>query len=109
MKILKLLLFITPAILTAPRASNAQAVKNYHTGREINLAAPLEESEMTKVLVLATPHLSSLGDRLERSALDSLLQILEAFDPGIICVERMPGFVVERMQLHREQYSFVFE
>lgn len=62
-----------------------------------NLDAPIPEAQKTEILVLASQHLSRLGDRFKPSMLDSVLKCLERYQPDIISVESMPSSQIEYM------------
>lgn len=70
---------------------------------------PLDEAARTQVLILATPHLATLGDKFDSSLLSSLLVKLELFKPDIIAVEQMPPHVIQAMQSRREDFPEVLE
>ena len=80
--------------------------QNHNSPNDI-LEAPIDESSKTQILVLATPHLRSLGKGFYPSILDSLLFVLEKFRPDLISVESMPSSLIEDMQRKKGHYSEV--
>jgi hypothetical protein len=54
------------------------------------LKAPIEPSARTQVLILASEHLSALGQDFDRSVVVPLVELLERFEPDAIAVESMP-------------------
>jgi uncharacterized protein DUF5694 len=57
-------------------------------------SAGLDPAARTRVLVLASPHLSSLDKPLDPKALDSLVSLLVAFRPSVVAVEAMPAWLL---------------
>jgi len=52
---------------------------------------PEKDTATTKILVLATTHLSKIEENYSPGQLDSLILVLEKFNPGVIAVEDLPG------------------
>ncbi len=59
---------------------------------------PLAEHERSKLLVLASPHLSGLGAGFRPALVDSLLTVLRRFKPDVIAVEQMPARLVAALE-----------
>lgn len=58
----------------------------------------IADEDRTAILVLATIHLSELGDVVTPGRLASLLEVLERYNPDMIAVEQLPGWVVRFME-----------
>lgn len=58
----------------------------------------LVTEKKTEVLVLATTHLSIVGDRWSPQLVEPLVQALVRFNPDIIAVESMPPYVIEALE-----------
>lgn len=63
--------------------------------------------EPTRILVLATPHLSGTPEDFDPAVLEPLLSRLEAFHPDAIAIEALPGRSIEQMWEYRESYPDV--
>jgi hypothetical protein len=59
--------------------------------------------QKTKILVLGSTHLGALGDKFKPKFVDKLIETLKRFEPDLICIENLPGEVIERMQLSDEE------
>ncbi|MHC5066719.1 MAG: DUF5694 domain-containing protein [Planctomycetota bacterium] len=76
----------------------------------LDLLVSLEEVEQpTQVLVLGTPHLSVLGDRFQPSALDSLIELLAAWNPSAVAVESLTPAQVASMTVEGVEFESVVE
>ncbi|MHC4990156.1 MAG: DUF5694 domain-containing protein [Planctomycetota bacterium] len=62
------------------------------------LRAPIPATARTQVMVLATGHLSALGDSFDPRMVESLLEVLEAYRPDLIAVESLPPVEIRRLQ-----------
>lgn len=62
---------------------------------------------LTKVLVLATPHLSGTPDTFQASVLEPLMQRLQAFAPDFITIEALSGESVDSLWQFRAVYPDV--
>lgn len=62
----------------------------------------IDESTRTQLLVLGTPHLRVLGDKLKASSLDSLLEVLQKYAPSVVGVESMSPSMMARLELTGE-------
>lgn len=62
--------------------------------------------EPTRVLVLATPHLSALKT-LDKAELEPLLKRLAAFAPSVIAVEALPGETLHTLAAYEADYTGV--
>src|SRR5262249_53785375 len=62
-----------------------------------NLRAPIADSTRATVFVLGTDHLSVLPADFPRTALESLLESLRAYEPDVIGVENLPPAEVHRL------------
>lgn len=71
----------------------------------IPLTAPIADEKRTQVLVLATPHLATLGDAFKPESLDALVDILATFKPDIVGVEAMPPDVIAAMHLRMKTFG----
>lgn len=60
----------------------------------------------TQILVLATPHLSSLKS-IDRADLEPLLQRLAAFKPSVIAIESLPGETLSALEAYAPVYPDV--
>jgi hypothetical protein len=80
--------------------------RNEISSNEI-LETPIDESLKTRVLILATPHLGSLGKSFKPSMLDSLLFVLEKFKPDLIGIESIPPSLIEDMERKKKNYAEV--
>jgi Family of unknown function (DUF5694) len=59
----------------------------------------LVSSELkTNTLVLGTPHLNGLGEKYTPRLLDNVVKKLLEFRPDLICIESLPGEVIEIMK-----------
>lgn len=85
-----------PALVLAPIVSCAAGAQAGEAAA-VELRAPIEDAERTQVLVLGTEHLSTLGERFTPGLLDSLLDVLAAFEPDVIAVEALPPAEVDRL------------
>lgn len=74
-----------------------------------NLSASIPENQKTKILVLASEHLSRLGKKFKPSLLDSVLFYLERYKPDVIAVESMPASIIEYMYNHGGSYKKFIE
>lgn len=61
----------------------------------------------TQILVIGTPHLSGTPDDFDPAVLEPLLQRLQAFHPDAICIEALPGRLIDQMWAYREAYPDV--
>lgn len=68
----------------------------------------LEVGQRTSVLVLGTPHLSTLGDRFEGELLEPLLERLAAYAPDAIGLESIPPAALADM-LARPEFEDVVQ
>jgi hypothetical protein len=57
----------------------------------------VETIAKTQLLILGTAHLSVLGDKYTPKLLDKVIEKLLEFRPDLICVENLPGDVIETM------------
>jgi hypothetical protein len=65
-----------------------------------------EDIKKTKVLVLATPHLQpNIGGDFSPVFLDSLISVLEKYDPNIIGIEVVPGTQFAAMDQRHSTYK----
>ena len=71
-------------------------------------AAVLKGSERTRILVLATPHLSALRG-FEAASVEGLLSTLTRFRPARICIEALPGASIEFMRAAAPEYDDVLQ
>lgn len=69
----------------------------------------IEESERTKIFVLASPHLSVLGTDYNPDATGPLLDRLKAFAPDAIGVESLSPAAIRSMQAQGEAYAAVLQ
>lgn len=69
--------------------------------------ASIVDNAKTHVMILATPHLRSLGDQFKPSLLDNLLHVLERFKPDLIGVESIPPFLLEDMERRKDKFGDV--
>jgi len=60
------------------------------------------EAARTRILVLATFHLSQIRKEFEPAMLDSLLAKLQGFRPDAVCIESLPGVRVRELELRQE-------
>jgi hypothetical protein len=67
------------------------------------------DSEATKVFVLGTPHLSAFSDRFEPSMVDSLITLLDRFEPDAIGVENISGCQAAAMERWGGRFDEVAE
>lgn len=83
----------TPA--SAEEAFDPRAYQARHVGKP------------TRILVLATPHLSGTPDGFDPAVLEPLLGRLAAFHPEAIAIEALPGRAISGMWQYRESYPDV--
>jgi hypothetical protein len=69
---------------------------------------PHVRGEPTRVLVLASPHLSALPT-LDAAALEPLLRRLQAFAPTAIAVETLPAETLHTLAAFEDDYAGVAE
>ncbi len=72
-------------------------------------ASSLDPAARTQILVLGTPHLSTLEKPLNPKALDSLLDVLVAFRPRVVAVEAMPAWSVSDMDRRKGHFTAILE
>ena len=65
--------------------------------------------ENSKILVLGSKHLSRIDDSVEPEMLDSLLELLEEFDPSLIGVEKMSPDLIAAMKVWGGGHEQVLE
>jgi hypothetical protein len=63
----------------------------------------MDNFKKTKILVLGSTHLRTLGDNFRPQLLDTLIATLKRFKPNLICIETLPGEVIERMQRAKDE------
>ncbi len=63
--------------------------------------------ELTQVLVLGTPHLSSAPDSFDPAVLEPLLSRLAAFRPNVIAIENLSGEEVQTLMTYTGAYPGV--
>lgn len=69
----------------------------------------ISPDDRTRVLVLASAHLSMVGDKFAAEALDSLIEGLKRFRPDVVCVEAMPPSVIAAMEARPAVYGQVVQ
>jgi hypothetical protein len=82
-------------------AGDSDAARGDFKGNTIPNVA-IEDSTRTQLLVLATPHLRVLGDKLKAPSLEPLLEVLQKYDPSLIGVESMSPSMMARFELTSE-------
>jgi hypothetical protein len=65
---------------------------------------PLVYGERTKVLVLATPHLSNTPEGFDAAVLEPLLERLAAFKPDLIAIENLSGESIHALKAYEAIY-----
>jgi hypothetical protein len=82
----------------------------------LGFAGPVEPAEevdgsveRTRLFVLGTPHLSSLGDDFRPELLDGLIERLVALAPDAILVEALPGPAIVSMEQQGGPFEEVLE
>ena len=65
--------------------------------------------EKGSLLVLGTTHLSKLGDQFDPELLDSLMGILEDYDPAFIGLEKMGPDLIAAMELWGRGHAQVLQ
>lgn len=65
---------------------------------------PLVYGQKTKVLVLATPHLSNTPEGFDAAVLEPLLARLAAFNPDIIVIENLSGESIHGLKTYEAIY-----
>ena len=65
---------------------------------------PLVYGEKTKVLVLATPHLSNTPEGFDAAVLEPLLERLAAFKPDLIAIENLSGESIHALKAYEAIY-----
>lgn len=71
------------------------------------LEAPINEAEKTKIMILATPHLSAYKEDFQPGSLEKLLSRLESWGPNIICVESLSPLSMQTAISNPDLYSEV--
>jgi hypothetical protein len=73
--------------------------------RAVDAAMPAEQpgakpevKNPTEVMVLATPHLESLGGAYDPTIVVHLIEVLHAWGPRVVCVEAIPPSVIGDME-----------
>lgn len=69
----------------------------------------LDRAEKTKVLVLGTAHLANVfenDEAFEPRSLDTLLNVLQAFHPLVVAVEKIPSNVLHYMDIDAPRYGW---
>ncbi len=84
-------------LVLLPLAVGAQGTHTDALPR-VELAGLLGDSLTPRILVLGTPHLSTLKGSFNRMALDSLLVVLQRFRPQVIAVETLPPDVIGSLE-----------
>jgi hypothetical protein len=56
------------------------------------------EATTKKIMVLATPHLSTIKGDFKATALDSLVAVLQTFDPRVIAIESLPPEMIGTLE-----------
>jgi hypothetical protein len=87
-------------VLATPAAAQNRPFdpREYH-GRHVG--------EATRILVIATPHLSGTPETFDPAVLEPLLQRLAAFSPDAIAIEALPGRSIAQMWEYRAAYPEV--
>src|SRR5512138_723902 len=67
-----------------------------------SLQALQSPAARTQVLVLATFHLRQIQKEFKPAMLDRLMAELQAFRPGAVCIESLPGTRVREFELRKE-------
>src|SRR5699024_3381108 len=65
----------------------------------------IDDKKETKILVLATPHLSQINDDFAPTLLDSLINILQKYSPDIIGIEALSGTQIAEMEWRSGPYE----
>jgi hypothetical protein len=73
-----------------------------------SFASSLPPEERTEVLVLGTPHLDQVQG-FEPEMLAGLLDVLEAWEPQVVCVEALPARTLVAMQAEGSAYAPVLD
>jgi uncharacterized protein YjbJ (UPF0337 family) len=68
---------------------------------------PIPDDNRTQVLILATPHLASLGDQFNSAMLSKVLAVLERYQPTVIGVEALTPDNLFVMDTRSGEYSGV--
>lgn len=69
----------------------------------------MKNFKKTQVLVLGSTHLRGLGEKFSPKLLDMLVETLKQFRPDLICIESLPGDVIETMQFKGEVFELILE
>jgi len=73
------------------------------------LHASIEDSAKTQILVLGTPHLSTLKEGFRPAQLDALLGVLTKYKPDLIGVESMSGPLIGEFESKGGPYKDVID
>ena len=75
----------------------------------IDYSPNLSDTDKTKILILATPHLGVLQDCFEPLAIEPLLGVLESYKPDVIGVESVSPAVLEDMEKRGGYFNQIIE
>jgi Family of unknown function (DUF5694) len=77
------------------------------TSAQSNLSAPISDEEKTRIMILASPHLSSYKEMFNSESLSELNSVLFKWDPNHICVEALSPLSMHTAISNSKTYSSV--
>ncbi len=94
--LLPLLLFAQDVKTSEPPATKSTAQKR--VSPRATLSKLVSDAAAKKIMILGTPHLNTIKGAFKQTALDSVLAVLQTFDPRVIAIESLPPEMIGTLE-----------